>query len=69
MTVVDTTILELLGKQVSFSVLLDDELKYLFPDPIYVTGEVEAVLIHLSGHHKIMVCDNLYLLSEIDLLV
>lgn len=67
MAVAHTTVLSLLGKEVSFSVLLDDQIKYLFPDGIYVTGEVEAVLIALSGNHQILVCDNLYLLSEIDL--
>lgn len=67
MTVAHTTVLSLLGKEVSFSVLLDDQIKYLFPNGIHVTGEVEAVMIALTGDHQILVCDDLYQLSEIDL--
>ena len=68
MTVAHTTVLSLLGKEVSFSVLIDDEFKIYFPDGIHVTGAVEEVIISLNGRHQISVGDVLYLLSEIDLI-
>lgn len=34
MTVANTTVLELLGKDISFSVILKDEIKQYFPDGI-----------------------------------
>lgn len=67
MAVAHTTVLSLLGKEVSFSVLLDDQLKSFFPDVIHVTGEVEQVLIALNGNHQILVSGEFYYLSEIDL--
>ena len=69
MTVAHTTVLSLLGKEVSFSVLLDDQIKYLFPDGVHVSGSVEAVIIALSGNHQILVGDEFYELSRIDLLI
>jgi hypothetical protein len=38
MTVSNTTALDLLGKEVSFSVLLDEQIKSFFPKGIHVTG-------------------------------
>ena len=67
MAVPHTTVLSLLGKEVSFSVLLDEQIKIYFPDGIHVTGAVEEVIISLNGRHQISVGDVLYLLSEIDL--
>lgn len=69
MTVAHTTVLSLLGKEVSFSVLLNDELKRYFPDGIHVSGFVEEVLISLSGNHQILVSDEFYELSGIDLVI
>lgn len=67
MTVAHTTVLSLLGKEVSFSVLLDDQLKSFFPDGIHVTGYVQEVIISLNGNHQILVCEKYYELSKIDL--
>ena len=57
MTVANTTVLELLGKDISFSVIMADEIKEFFPDGIFESGTVEAVLIQLSGNHEIFVGD------------
>lgn len=67
MTVAHTTVLSLLGKEVSFSVVLNDELKSYFPDGIHVTGDVQEVIIALNGNHQILVCEEFYELSRIDL--
>ena len=67
MAAVDTTALQLLGKNISFSVLVDDELKEFFPDGISVSGMVEGVLVHLSGNHEILVSDSFYSLDEIQM--
>lgn len=69
MAVAHTTVLSLLGKEVSFSVLLDDQIKPFFPDGVHVSGSVEAVYIALNGNHQILVSHNLYELSEIDLII
>ena len=57
MAVAHTTVLSLLGKDVSFSVLLDEQIKCL----------VEEVIIALNGNHQILVGDEFYQLSKIDL--
>jgi hypothetical protein len=67
MTVANTTVLELLGKDISFSVIMADEIKESFPDGIFESGTVEAVLIHLSGNHEILVGDVFYSLDEIEM--
>ncbi len=67
MTVAHTTVLSLLGKEVSFSVLLDDQIKSFFPDGIHITGDVQEVIIALNGNHQILVGDEFYELSKIDL--
>lgn len=69
MAVAHTTVLSLLGKEVSFSVLLDDQIKSFFPDGVLVNGSVEEVIIALSGNHQILVGDEFYELSRIDLLI
>lgn len=69
MAVAHTTVLSLLGKEVSFSVLLDDQIKSFFPDSVHVSGFVEEVIIALSGNHQIFVGDQFYELSRIDLLI
>jgi len=69
MTVAHTTVLSLLGKEVSFSVLLDDQIKSFFPDGIHITGDVREVIIALNGNHQILVGDEFYELSKIDLIV
>lgn len=68
MAVAHTTVLSLLGKEVSFSVLIRDQLKDDFPEGIHVRGLVETVAISLSGDHEILVCGHYYALSEIDLI-
>lgn len=67
MTVANTKALELLGKDISFSVILKDEIKDYFPDGILESGTVEAVLIHISGNHEILVGDVFYSLNEIEM--
>lgn len=66
MAVPHTTVLSLLGKEVSFSVLLDDQIKSFFPQGIQ-NGCVQEVIIALNGNHQILVDDEFYELSRIDL--
>ena len=65
MTVSNTTVLSLLGKDVSFSVLLCDQKKPFFPDGIHVTGTVDEVIIALNGNHQILVCDEFYSVFDV----
>ena len=65
MTVSNITVLSLLGKDVSFSVLLSEQKKALFPDGIQVSGTVEEVIIALNGNHQILVCDEFYSVFEV----
>lgn len=67
MAVPHTTVLSLLGKEVSFSVLLDEQTKIFFPQGIHINGCVQEVIIALNGNHQILVDDELYELSRIDL--
>lgn len=67
MAVPHTTVLSLLGKEVSFSVLLDEEIKIFFPQGIHINGCVKEVIIALNGNHQILVDDEFYELSRIDL--
>ena len=66
MTVSHTKLLELLGKDISFSVIMADEIKEVFPAGVFESGTVEAVLIHVSGNHEILVGDVFYSLDEIE---
>lgn len=65
MAVAHTTVLSLLGKDVSFSVLLDEQIKSFFPEGINITGLVEEVIIALNGNHQILVGDDYYQMSKI----
>lgn len=65
MAVAHTTVLSLLGKEVSFSVLLDEQTKSLFPDGIHISGVIEEVIIALSGNHQILVGDVYYQISKL----
>ena len=67
MAVPHTTVLSLLGKEVSFSVLLDEQIKIFFPQCIHINGCVQEVIIALNGNHQILVDDEFYELSRIDL--
>ena len=67
MAVPHTTVLSLLGKEVSFSVLLDEQTKIFFPQGIHINGCVQEVIIALNGNHQIFVDDEFYELSHIDL--
>ena len=67
MAVPYTTVLSLLGKEVSFSVLLDDQIKYFLPQGIQINGCVQEVIIDLNDNHQILVDDEFYELSRIDL--
>lgn len=67
MAVAYTTVLEMLGKEVSFSVVLNDQLKSYFPEGVHVTGDVQEVIIALDGNHQILVSDEFYELSRIEL--
>ena len=65
MAVAHTTVLSLLGKDVSFSVLLDEQIKSFFPEGININGLVEEVIIALNGNHQILVGDEFYEISKI----
>lgn len=65
MAVAHTTVLSLLGKDVSFSVLLDEQIKSFFPEGINITGSVEEVIIALNGNHQILVGDEFYEIFKI----
>ena len=65
MAVAHTTVLSLLGKDVSFSVLLDEQIKSFFPEGINIAGLVEEVIIALNGNHQILVGDEFYDISKI----
>ena len=65
MAVPHTTVLSLLGKDVSFSVLLDEQIKSFFLEGINITGLVEEVIIALNGNHQILVGDEFYQISKI----
>jgi hypothetical protein len=67
MAVPHTTVLSLLGKEVSFSVLLDEQTKIFFPQGIHINGCVQGVIIALNGNHQILVDYEFYELSRIDL--
>ncbi len=67
MTVSHTKLLELLGKDISFSVIRSEEIMQFFPNGILESGTVEAVLIHVSGNHEILVGDVFYSLNEIQM--
>lgn len=58
MAVPHTTVLSLLGKEVSFSVLLDEEIKIFFPQGIHINGCVQEVIIALNGNHQIWLMTN-----------
>ena len=38
-----------------------------FPNGIFASGTVDAVLIHISGNHEILVGDVFYSLAEIQM--
>lgn len=65
MAVAHTTFLSLLGKDVSFSVLLDEQIKSFLPEGINIAGLVEEVIIALNGNHQILVGDEYYQISKI----
>lgn len=69
MTVANTKALELLGKDVSFEIdqLVPEIYKDVFPAKRMIYGKVEAVLIHISGNHEILVGDFFYPLDEIEM--
>lgn len=65
MTVSNITVLSLLGKDVSFSLLLSEQKKHFFPDGIHVSGIVEEVAIALNGNHQILVCEEYYSVFDV----
>jgi hypothetical protein len=67
MTESHTKLLDLLGKNISFSVIRSEEIMHFFPNGIFESGTVEAVLIHVSGNHEILVGDVFYSLNEIEM--
>ena len=66
MTDSHTKLLDLLGKDISFSVIRSEEIMF-FPNGIFASGTVEAVLIRISGNHEILVGDVFYSLAEIQM--
>lgn len=67
MTDSHTKLLDLLGKDISFSVIRSEEIMQFFPNRIFASGTVDAVLIHISGNHEILVGDVFYSLAEIQM--
>lgn len=67
MTVSHTKALDLLGKDISFTEILTDDLKTFFPDGLNHSGIVEAVIITLTGDYEILVSDTFYSLSSINI--
>lgn len=67
MTESHTKLLDLLGKDISFSVIRSEEIMQFFPNGIFASGTVDAVLIHISGNHEILVGDVFYSLAEIQM--
>ena len=67
MTDSHTKLLDLLGKDISFSVIRSEEIMQSFPNGIFASGTVDAVLIHISGNHEILVGDVFYSLAEIQM--
>lgn len=67
MTESHTKLLDLLGKDISFSVIRSEGIMKFFPNGIFASGTVEAVLIHISGNHEILVGDVFYSLAEIQM--
>lgn len=67
MTVSHSKALELLGKEISFSVILKDEIKEFHPMAFWNQVPLRPVLICVSGDHEILVGDVFYLLNEIEM--
>jgi hypothetical protein len=66
MAVSDSTLLSLLGKNISFSCILDDEISAFFPDGVHVSGVVQQVCFSLDGANQILVDGHFYFLSKIN---
>lgn len=69
MAVSHSTVLSLLGKQVSFYLLLDEHIKLLFPEGVHVKGCVYQVIIDLNGDHQILVDSEYFQISKISLIL
>lgn len=69
MTVSHSKVLELLGKDISFTVCrsVPEEYRSIFPEFEDFTGQVKGVLIALNGNHEILIDEEFYLLSDITL--
>lgn len=67
MAVAHTTVLALLGKNISFTVSMKvpKRFKNEFPDLCNMSGVVQSVIVDLEGRHEILVDDVFYVLSEI----
>lgn len=65
MAVEHNTVLAMLGKSVSFDVVLPSPLKVFFPDGIKQTGIVEAVVLELSGNHQILVNNEFFVYPKL----
>ena len=65
MAVEHNTVLAMLGKSVSFDVVLPADLQVFFPDGIKQHGIVEAVVLELSGNHQILVNGEFFSLANI----
>ena len=65
MTVSNITALSLLGKEVSFSVLPDEQINSFFPDGIHISGIVGEVIIALNGEHQILVGEEYFPISKL----
>lgn len=67
MAVAHTTVLALLGKNISFTVSMKvpKRFKNEFPDLCNRSGVVQSVIVDLEGRHEILVDDVFYVLSEI----
>lgn len=69
MAVAHTTVLELLGNNISFTVRhsVPEEYRSIFPEFEVLTGQVKGVLISLDGNHEILIDEEFYSFSDITL--
>ena len=67
MAVSHTTVLDLLGKNISFTVRrsVPGEYRSIFPEFEAFTGQVKGVLISFDDEHEVLIDNEFYLLSEI----
>lgn len=70
MATANTTVLELLGKEISFRVQykVPEQFKDVFSTSQILSGLVQSVIVDLHGVHEILVDGEFHVLSEIEIL-